>query len=164
MKTYRIQTELWLPELRDKIFAFFCNPDNLDRITPPWLHFQILTPSSTPIQRGTLLDYRLRIRGLPVRWQSEIVEWDPPKRFIDRQTRGPYSLWIHEHTFQEHEGGTLVGDQVEYAVPGGKFVQKFFVAPDLDRVFAYRHEVLQALFNLNKLLPEKLTGPQPSQH
>jgi ligand-binding SRPBCC domain-containing protein len=164
MKTYRIQTQLWLPELREKVFEFFCNPHNLDRITPSWLHFQILTPSSTPIRRGTLLDYRLRIRGLPLRWQSEIVEWDPPKRFIDRQTRGPYSLWIHEHTFQEHEGGTLVGDQVEYAVPGGKFVQKFFVAPDLDRVFAYRHEVLQALFNPNKLSPKKLTGPRPSQH
>lgn len=162
MKTYRIQTELWLPELRDKVFAFFCDPHNLDRITPPWLHFHILTPLSTPMQRGTLLDYRLRIRGLPVRWQSEIAEWNPPTRFIDRQTRGPYSLWIHEHTFKEHEGGTLVGDKVEYAAPGGKLVQKFFVAPDLDRVFKYRHEVLKALFNPNRLTPEVSTGKQLS--
>lgn len=164
MKTYRIQTELWLPELRDRVFEFFCNPHNLDRMTPPWLHFHILTPLSTPMQRGTLLDYRLRIRGLPVRWQSEIAEWDPPRRFIDRQTRGPYSLWIHEHTFEAHEGGTLVGDKVEYAVPGGKLVQKFFVAPDLHRVFKYRHQVLEALFNPGKLTPEKLTHPQPTPY
>ena len=82
--------------------------------------------------------------------------------FIDRQTRGPYSLWIHEHTFKEHEGGTLVGDKVEYAAPGGKLVQKFFVAPDLDRVFKYRHEVLKALFNPNRLTPEVPTGKQLS--
>jgi ligand-binding SRPBCC domain-containing protein len=164
MKTYRIQTELWLPERRDKVFEFFCNPYNLDRITPPWLHFQILTQPSTPMQRGTLLDYRLRIRGLPVRWQSEIAKWDPPRRFIDRQTRGPYSLWIHEHTFKVHGGGTLVGDRVEYAVRGGKFVQKFFVAPDLERVFMYRQKVLEALFNPKKLTPEKRTHPQASQH
>jgi ligand-binding SRPBCC domain-containing protein len=111
-----------------------------------------------------VLHYRLRIRGLPVRWQSEIAEWEPPRRFIDRQTRGPYSLWIHEHTFEEHQGGTFVEDKVEYAVPGGKFVQKFFVAPDLDRVFKYRHHVLEVLFNPNKLTAENLTHPQPSQH
>ncbi|HEY7560133.1 MAG TPA: SRPBCC family protein [Candidatus Binatia bacterium] len=164
MKTYHIQTKLWLPERRDRVFEFFCNPHNLDRITPPWLHFQILTPPSTPMQRGMVLDYRLRIRGLPVRWQSEIAEWESPRRFIDRQTRGPYSLWIHEHTFEEHQGGTFVEDKVEYAVPGGKFVQKFFVAPDLDRVFKYRHHVLEVLFNPNKLTAENLTHPQPSQH
>lgn len=94
-----------------------------------------------------LLDYRLRIRGLPVRWQSQITEWNPPERFVDRQTRGPYRLWIHEHTFVEADAGTMVGDDVRYSVPGGALVNRFLVAPDLERIFDYRRRVLRSLFN-----------------
>jgi ligand-binding SRPBCC domain-containing protein len=96
-----------------------------------------------------LLDYRLRLHGIPLRWQSEIAVWEPPDRFVDRQTKGPYSVWVHEHTFTERDGGTLVGDRVEYAVPGGRLVQKFFVAPDLQRIFRYRHRVLEEIFKLD---------------
>lgn len=149
MKTYQLQTDLWLPQAREVIFKFFADPGNLDRLTPSWLHFKILTPLPIELGQGTLLDYRLRLRGLPLRWQSEITVWDPPRRFVDRQTRGPYSLWVHEHTFSEHSGGTLVGDRVEYAVPGGALVQKYLVAPDLERIFQYRHQVLDMLFNSN---------------
>ena len=147
MKIYWLKKRLWLPEPRERVFEFFSDPYNLDRLTPAWLNFEILTPLPAPMKQGTLLDYRLRIRGIPIRWQSEITAWDPPNGFIDRQTKGPYSLWIHEHRFEDHEGGTLVGDNVEYAVPGGTMVQKFLVAPDLERIFKYRHRVLEELFN-----------------
>ena len=146
MKTYRFESQLWLPQARDQIFKFFADPRNLQRLTPEWLRFEILTPPAIEIRQGTLLDYRLRLRGIPLRWQSEIQVWQPPHRFIDRQTRGPYSLWVHEHTFTEKDNGTLVGDKVEYAVPGGRLVQKFVVAPDLERIFQYRHRVLEEIF------------------
>jgi len=98
------------------------------------------------MREGSLVDYRLRLRGIPLRWQSEIAVWEPPHRFVDRPTQGPYSLWVHEHTFTEKDNGTIVGDKVEYAVPGGRLVQKFFVAPDLERIFQYRHRVLEGIF------------------
>jgi ligand-binding SRPBCC domain-containing protein len=147
MKTFRLNTQLWLPQPREKVFGFFCNPQNLDRLTPPWLNFEVLTAPTAFITRGTLLDYRLRLRRIPIRWQSEITAWEPPSRFVDRQVKGPYSLWIHEHLFEESEGGTLVKDNVQYAVPGGKLVQRLLVAPDLERIFTYRHRVLEELFD-----------------
>jgi len=157
MKTFWLRTELWLPRKREEIFQFFTDPRNLDRLTPAWLEFQILSSADTAISKGTLLDYRLRIRGVPIRWQSEISSWEPPERFVDRQIKGPYSLWVHEHTFATQSGGTLVGDNVEYAVPGGAIVQKLLVAPDIARIFTYRHKILEELFN-----PEKLTMSQPT--
>ena len=98
------------------------------------------------MKSGVLIDYRLRLYGIPLHWQSEICVWEPPHRFVDRQIRGPYRVWIHEHTFAELNGGTLVGDTVEYAAPGGILVQKLFLARDLRRIFAYRHERLRKRF------------------
>jgi ligand-binding SRPBCC domain-containing protein len=89
----------------------------------------------------------LGIHGVPIKWQSVISDWEPPHRFVDQQTRGPYRFWVHEHKFMEHNGGTLVDDNVQYSVPGGILVQKFIVGPDLDRIFKYRHMVLQTIFN-----------------
>lgn len=151
MKTYWLRKSIWLPRPCAEIFEFFSNPGNLDRLTPAWLNFSILTPAASQIKQGTLLDYRLRLRGIPIRWQSKIALWEPPHRFIDRQTKGPYSLWRHEHTFEDRDNGTLVGDNVEYAVPGGIMVQKFLVAPDIARIFNYRHLVLESLFNPGKI-------------
>jgi ligand-binding SRPBCC domain-containing protein len=153
MRTYQLQASVWLPQPREQIFGFFSEPKNLERITPPWLRFEILSPAEFAVDRGTRIDYRLRVRSMPLRWQSEIIVWEPPTRFVDQQTRGPYRVWIHEHTFSEHQGGTIAGDNVVYAVPGGKLVQKLFVAPDLDRIFHYRHEILQSIFNPAGLQP-----------
>jgi ligand-binding SRPBCC domain-containing protein len=158
MKTYWLRKSIWLPQSRAKIFGFFSNPANLDRLTPAWLSFAILTPATSQMKAGALLDYRLRIHGMPIRWQSEIAVWEPPHRFVDRQTKGPYSLWVHEHNFEERDNGTLVGDNVEYAVPGGSIVQKFLVAPDLERIFSYRHKVLKELFDPTKSAPTQRTG------
>jgi ligand-binding SRPBCC domain-containing protein len=96
---------------------------------------------------GTRIDYRLRVLGLSVRWQSEITAWQPPHRFVDEQRRGPYRLWHHEHTFTEQDGGTLVGDHVQYAVLGGALVERLFVRRDITAIFAYRQQKLAALFN-----------------
>ena len=158
MKIYRLRKSIWLAQPRAKVFEFFANPGNLDRLTPAWLKFAILTPAASQIKQGALLDYRLRIRAMPIHWQSEIAVWEPPHRFVDRQTKGPYSLWVHEHTFEEHDNGTLVEDNVEYVVPGGTIVQRFLVAPDLERIFDYRHKVLEELFNPAKIMPSKRTG------
>lgn len=155
MKTYWLHTRLWLPQNLEEIFDFFANPHNLDCLTPAWLRFRILSPAKTVMRAGTKLDYRLRLRGVPIRWKSEITDWEPPHRFVDRQTKGPYSLWVHEHTFASQDGGTLIGDNVEYAVPGGSIVQRFFVAPDIARIFAYRHQVLQERFNPGNIQREQ---------
>jgi ligand-binding SRPBCC domain-containing protein len=149
MRTFTFNTQIWLPKNLERIFAFFADPCNLDRLTPPWLHFEILTPEPIEMRAGTLLDYRLRLRGVRMRWQSEITLWQPPYKFVDRQTRGPYRLWLHAHNFRAHQGGTLVEDCVRYAVPGGSIVQRLLVAPDLERIFSYRHEVLRKLFGID---------------
>jgi ligand-binding SRPBCC domain-containing protein len=146
MRTYRLHTRLWLPQSRTRIFEFFSNPRNLQRITPPWLCFEILTPDTIEIKPGVLLDYRLKIRGVPLRWQSKIAVWEPPARFVDEQSRGPYALWIHEHTFREQNSGTVVADDVMYSAFGGRIIQKLLVAPELRRIFKYRQGVLQELF------------------
>jgi len=158
MKTFWLRTELWLPQSREDVFQFFADPQNLDRLTPAWLRFKILSPPDTAMRAGTTLDYHLRIHGVPVRWQSEISLWEPPNRFIDRQVKGPYSLWVHEHTFAPHRGGTLIGDNVEYAVPGGAIVEKFLVAPDIARIFDYRRTILSELFNPARIAPPLQTA------
>jgi ligand-binding SRPBCC domain-containing protein len=157
MANYQIKTDLWLPRPREQIFSFFSDPGNLERITPAWLCFEILTPQSIKMAQGTVLNYRLRLHGIPLRWQSVITVWEPPVRFVDKQTKGPYSLWAHEHSFMEHEGGTVVSDQVLYAVPGGGIVNRFLVAPDLRRIFRYRQEMLQQLFNPQDKRPAETT-------
>lgn len=128
------------------MFPFFADARNLERITPPWLRFRILTPGPIEMRVGALIDYRLRIRGVPVRWRTRIAAWEPPHRFVDEQVRGPYRRWVHEHTFEPTDGGTLCRDRVEYAVPGGALIARLLVRPDVERIFAYRRAVLASLF------------------
>ena len=146
MKIFRFETETWLPGRRDEVFLFFADARNLSLLTPPWLRFEVLTAVEIPVAAGTLINYRLRFHGIPIRWRSEITVWEPPYRFVDEQRRGPYRQWIHEHTFVEREGGTLAGDRVDYAVPGGALVNRLLVARDLERVFAFRQDVLRDRF------------------
>ena len=124
MKTFTLTNELWLPQPPEEVFPFFADASNLQRLTPSSLRFRILTPPPIEMAVGTLIDYRIRLRGIPIRWQSEITVWEPPCRFVDEQRRGPYRLWVHEHTFTPHDGGTLVRDIVQYAVLGGAIVQR----------------------------------------
>jgi ligand-binding SRPBCC domain-containing protein len=108
--------------------------------------FTVLTQAPIQMRVGTLIDYRLSLRRIPVRWQSEITAWEPPARFVDEQRRGPYRLWIHEHRFQPLGRGTTVEDRVRYAPLGGKIINRFLVAPDLKRIFDYRRRVLLQIF------------------
>lgn len=146
MNIHQFKSETWVPRPIDEVFAFFSDPANLDAITPVWLHFRIITAEPIAMGEGAVLDYRLRVHGLPIRWRSKITAWEPPNRFVDEQIRGPYRLWIHEHTFKPHNQGTLVYDHVRYAVPFDRLLHKLMVRPDVERIFAYRTECLQRRF------------------
>jgi ligand-binding SRPBCC domain-containing protein len=146
MDTHELESEIWLAHPVEEVFAFFSDPANLDSITPPWLSFRTVTPGPIEMRVGTLLDYRLRLRGLPIRWRSKITAWEPPRRFVDEQIHGPYRLWIHEHDFEPRDAGTLVRDHVRYAVPFDWLVHKLLVRPDVERIFAYRTECLRQRF------------------
>ena len=128
------------------MFRFFADAFNLETLTPPWLKFEVLTPRPIVMHVGLQIDYRLRLRGLPMRWRSEITAWEPPGRFVDEQRRGPYRTWIHEHTFEERDGGTLARDRVQYAVIGGRLINTLFVRRDVERIFHFRREKLRELF------------------
>jgi len=144
-RDFHLHRELWLPRPRDEVFAFFADARNLEQITPGFLRFQMLTPGPVDMRVGARIEYRIRLRGLPLRWESEITAWEPGARFVDEQRRGPYRRWVHEHHFAERDGGTLVTDDVRYAVPGGRLVNRLFVQPDLERIFDYRHAKMREI-------------------
>lgn len=151
MKIREFHASTWLPLPPEKLFPFFGDAANLDAITPPWLGFKIVTPQPFEMKIGTLIDYRLKVRGLPLRWRTRINVWDPPFRFVDEQLKGPYRLWIHEHTFKEVDGGTLASDHVRYAVPFDFLLHGTFVRPDIERIFQHRTEALQNLFDAGQV-------------
>jgi ligand-binding SRPBCC domain-containing protein len=146
MQQRRFHTELQLPGTAAEIFAFFADAGNLQALTPGWLNFSMLTPSSIELRTGAIIDYRLRIHGFPVRWQTEITAWDPPYRFVDEQRKGPYRLWRHEHRFVAEAGGTRVIDDVLYAPPGGWFIDRLFVRRDIHSIFQYRQQKMLEIF------------------
>lgn len=146
MRIFELDTEIWLPRPVGEVFDFFADAGNLERITPPWLHFEITTPGETEMRVGARIDYRLRVRGLPIRWASEITRWRPPFEFVDVQRRGPYRFWHHTHRFESRDGGTLASDRVRYAVPGGALVHRLFVRRDVEAIFAFRAEALRRIF------------------
>lgn len=146
MKEFLLETELWLPRPLADVFAFFSDARNLETITPPWLNFEVITPGPILMQSGTLIDYRIRIHGFPVRWRTEITRWQPPHQFVDEQLRGPYKLWHHTHTFAEHNGGTLCADRVRYFPRGGAIMNRLFVRRDVENIFGYRSRRLRELF------------------
>jgi len=152
---FHFEDELWLPRGRNEVFPFFADARNLSEITPPWVQFQVLTPAPIVMQPGALIDYRIRVHGLPIRWRTEITEWDPPHRFVDVQLRGPYTLWHHTHMFEEQDGGTLCIDKVTYRPRGGAIINRLFVRKDVQRIFAYRRKRLLELFpaRINEVRP-----------
>lgn len=153
MKAFTLETELWLPRSREEVFPFFAEARNLETLTPPWLRFEVLTPAPITMRAGALIDYRLRVHGVPLRWRTEIAEWRPPERFVDVQLRGPYRLWHHTHTFEAREGGTLCGDRVRYWPRGGALINWLLVRRDVERIFAFRRRRLQELFRGGPPLP-----------
>ena len=146
MSVHTFRTELLIPRPRAEVFPFFGDAVNLETITPPWLKFEVLTPKPIAMRVGTLIDYRIKIHGIPISWRTEIVAWNPPHNFVDTQLRGPYKLWHHTHRFEEKDGGTLCIDEVRYAPRGGALINALFVRRDVTQIFEYRRQRLEQLF------------------
>jgi ligand-binding SRPBCC domain-containing protein len=141
---HRLEAAIELPRPRADVFPFFADAANLEAITPPWLAFRIVTPLPVEMRAGTIIEYRLRLHGVPLAWRTEIAAWEPPVRFVDRQLHGPYRLWEHEHRFEERDGRTLALDRVRYRARGGRLAGPL-VARDLRRIFAFRQDRLAAV-------------------
>ncbi len=130
----------------ERVFAFFKRPENLETITPSTLDFEILTELPVPMHEGAIIDYRLKVHGIPLRWRTKITDWSPPMRFRDSQVKGPYLLWDHEHEFRESGGGTLVIDRVHYRAPLGFILHPLIIDPDVRKIFQYRQTVIRRVF------------------
>ncbi len=146
MNERHLREELLVPRPIGEVFPFFAQARNLEVLTPPWLKFEILTPEPITMCVGLMIDYKIHLRGLPVRWQTEIAAWDPPHRFIDLQRRGPYRLWHHTHTFEERGDATLCRDEVRYWPIGGALVDALFVSRDVKAIFDFRRRKLLEMF------------------
>jgi ligand-binding SRPBCC domain-containing protein len=158
---YQLERQQFFPYPREEVFAFFADAYNLEAITPDFLHFRILTPRPIMMQAGTLIDYTLRLFGIPLQWQTRIETFEPPHRFTDSQLHGPYSHWHHLHEFFEVPGGTLVRDHVDYALPFGLLgtvAHACLLRRTLDRIFDDRFTRLCQLFPPTELLPHTDTS------
>jgi ligand-binding SRPBCC domain-containing protein len=147
MRIFTLVREQVLPGTPEAVFPFFADARNLEAITPPLLGFAVVTPGPIPMRVGTLIQYRLRLRGLRFDWLTSIQEWDPPHRFVDVQVRGPYALWHHTHEFAAHADGTLMRDTVRYAVgfgPLGALAARAFVHRDVSAIFDFRRDAVVA--------------------
>jgi len=148
MSVRRLEREQLLDRPLPEVFEFFARAGNLERITPPWLSFGVVTPEPIPMAPGTMIEYRLRLHGVPLRWLTRIDEWERDRRFVDRQVRGPYRLWRHQHEFESVPGGTRVRDRVDYELPLGPLgdvARIAFVDGDLRRIFDYRVQAVAQL-------------------
>ena len=151
MKMYTLKREIDLSAPLEEVFPFFSKPENLERITPDSMRMSYLTPSPIAMHTGSLIDYVIKVDGIPLRWTTLISEFEPPYRFVDVQLKGPYAFWHHTHTFEEIEGGTRVSDEVRYAMPFGPLgtlVHWLKVKRDLESIFRFRTEFLTNEFGL----------------
>ncbi len=141
MREYRLEREQWIPADLERVFGFFSDAASLADLTPPWMGFRVLTPTPVEMHEGLLLDYRIRLAVLPLRWRSRITEWKPPYSFVDVQERGPFARWEHAHRFRPLGDGVLVTDVVRYALPLGplgRLAHALAVRAMLAATFDYR--------------------------
>lgn len=154
MSVHVLRREQRLPGAPEDVFAFFADAHNLEAITPDWLGFRVSTPSPIEMHAGALIEYRLRLHTVPIAWRTTIAVWDPPRRFVDVQVRGPYMLWHHTHDFEpDGDGGTLMRDTVRYGMPFGPLgalAHRFIVRRDLDAIFDFRRRAISASLHLVK--------------
>jgi len=146
---YLLERSLFIPRPREEVFTFFADARNLERITPAFLGFRILTPDPIEMKPGALIDYQLRLHGIPVTWRTRIAEFTPPSSFVDIQLSGPYRRWHHRHDFEDVSGGTRMRDRVEYELPFGPLgalVRYLFVRRSLDKIFDHRNATIAEIF------------------
>ncbi|GAB4175444.1 MAG: SRPBCC family protein [Calditrichia bacterium] len=144
------QNEIFLPATLEQAFAFFQNVQNLAKITPPWVHFEIITPPPLDIYEGREYEYKLKVNGIPMHWKTLISVWEPPHRFVDVQLKGPYKTWVHEHSFFERENGVLMIDTVRYQLPLGfigELIHIMQVKKFIKQIFEYRNQIISAVFS-----------------
>lgn len=147
---YRLERTTFLPRSREEVFAFFSDAGNLEQITPPFLNIHILTPQPIAMKPGTLIDYQIRLFGVPIRWRTRIVTFEPVSHFLDIQLSGPYRQWHHRHDFEAVPGGTKMYDRVDYDLPLGilgSIARWLFVRRTLDRIFDYRTSAIERIFS-----------------
>ena len=160
MKIHRLARSQLLGGSLAEVFAFFTDVRNLERITPPWMGFRILSPLPMSLGEGATIDYSIRLAGVPLRWRTRIVDWQPGVQFVDVQERGPYALWEHTHSFTDLGDRVVMGDEVRYALPFGPFgslAHAVVVRSSLRRIFDYRHDLLAARF------PSSSSAPAPAR-
>jgi ligand-binding SRPBCC domain-containing protein len=147
----RYQAKMTIRRPIEEVFAFFSLAENLQRITPANVDFRILTPLPIEMRAGTLIDYRIKVRGFPMRWRTLIETWEPPFRFVDTQIRGPYALWHHTHEFVAlADGSTEMTDVVRYRVPFGVLglvMDKLLVNRDVRAIFDFRRSEIEKIFS-----------------
>lgn len=150
MKLYKLHTQQRIPRSRDEVFAFFSKPENLGLLTPSAMQFRILTPTPIPMNAGTMIDYTIKVLGIRTRWTTLISSYEPPFRFVDEQLRGPYAFWHHAHTFRECDDGTIIEDEITYAMPFGligSLIRFLFVRRQLENIFKYRRAAIERMFS-----------------
>jgi ligand-binding SRPBCC domain-containing protein len=149
MRIHRLQREQHVTPPPPEAFEFYSDALRLEAITPPWLRFRVVTPAPIRMAPGALIDYRLRLRGVPIRWRTRIERWEPGRRFVDVQVAGPYRHWHHTHEFQaDGRGGTVIRDVVRYALPLGPLgglAHSLVVRRDLERIFDFRRDAVERL-------------------
>ncbi len=134
-----------VPKPIEEVYAVFEDPYNLAIITPPWLHFLVTSKERVVMGLGAEIDYRFRWLGVPMYWRTRITSYDPPRQFVDEALRSPYVFWRHLHTFESVEGGTLVRDRVDYALPFGvlgRAAHALAVRRNLVQIFTFRQQAL----------------------
>ena len=152
MKVYKLKFKQVINSSLDDVFSFFSNPENLSKITPEKLGFNILTPTPIKMKEGQLIDYSIKLLGKKIRWRTMITEYIPKVKFVDQQLKGPYSMWHHTHEFRDIDGKVEMTDEIYYVMPFGilgRLVNFLFVSRDLNNIFKHRVEIINKIFDTN---------------
>ena len=152
MKVYKLKFKQVINSSLDDVFGFFSNPENLSKITPEKLGFNILTPTPIKMKEGQLIDYSIKLLGKKIRWRTMITEYIPKVKFVDQQLKGPYSMWHHTHEFKDVDGKVEMTDEIYYVMPFGilgRLVNFLFVSRDLNNIFKHRVEIINKIFDTN---------------
>ncbi len=154
---YEIKKSTFVSRPLEEVFEFFSKAENLQELTPDFVGFKILTPLPIEMKKGTLIDYSIKVHGMPMKWRTLISAWEPNKRFVDEQLKGPYKKWHHEHSFEAVDGGTLIKDHVTYDVWFGFILVPLMIRKDVEKIFGYREEKIREIF------PDKAEEPAKPQ-